>query len=64
MNDACYKVEPIQNRCTYEGPWGARSDAAPAAALDIANGAPSGADASDELVVVWSDGRFGLNHEA
>jgi hypothetical protein len=64
MNDACYNVDPIQNRCTYEGPFGARSDFAAGASLDIANGAPSGADASDELVVNWSDGRFGLNHEA
>ncbi len=63
MNDACYKIDPAQNRCTYEGPWGARSGAAPAAALDIANGAPTGADATNELVANWSDGRFGLNHE-
>jgi hypothetical protein len=63
INNACYKLEPSQNRCTYEGPFGARSDFVAAPSLDIANGAPSGADASDELVVNWSDGRFGLNHE-
>jgi hypothetical protein len=63
MNDACYKIDPVQQRCTYEGPFGARSDLAAGASLDIANGAPSGADATDELVVNWSDGRFGLNHE-
>jgi hypothetical protein len=64
MNNACYHIDPIQNRCTYEGPFGARSDFAPAAALEIANGAPSGIDATDELVVNWSDGRFGPNQEA
>jgi len=63
INDACYKRDPAQNRCTYEGPFGARSDFVPAPSLDIANGAPSGADATDELVVNWSDGRDGLNHE-
>jgi hypothetical protein len=63
INNACYKRDPIQNRCTYEGPFGARSDFVAAPSLDVANGAPSGADASDELVVNWSDGRDGLNHE-
>ncbi len=63
INNACYKRDPSQNRCTYEGPFGARSDFVAAPSLDIANGAPSGADASDELVVNWSDGRDGLNHE-
>jgi hypothetical protein len=63
INNACYKLDPIQNRCTYEGPWGARSGSVAAPSLDIANGAPSGIDASDELVVNWSDGRDGLNHE-
>ena len=63
LNDACYKLDPRQNRCTYEGPFGARSDLVAAPSLDIANGAPSGSDASDELVVNWSDGREGLDHE-
>jgi hypothetical protein len=63
INNACYKRDPSQNRCTYEGPFGARSDFVAAPSLDIANGAPSGADATDELVVNWSDGRDGLNHE-
>jgi hypothetical protein len=63
INNACYKRDPIQNRCTYEGRWGARSDFVAAPSLDIANGAPSGSDATDELVVNWSDGRDGLNHE-
>jgi len=63
INDACYNRDPAQNRCTYEGPFGARSDFVPAPSLDVANGAPSGADATDELVVNWSDGRDGLNHE-
>jgi hypothetical protein len=63
INNACYVRDPVQDRCTYEGPWGARSDFVAAPSLDIANGAPGGADATDELIVNWSDGRDGLNHE-
>jgi hypothetical protein len=63
MNDACYNIDPVFNECTEDGIAGARSDLAAAPALDIANGAPTGVGATNEIVDAWVDGRFGLNHE-
>jgi hypothetical protein len=62
VNTGCYYFDPVADRCAEDGPGG--SPAEPAPSLDIANGAPSGANATNELVFAWSDGRFGLNHEA
>ena len=61
--DTCNAFEPSIGRCVEDGVGGARSDLSPAPSVDIANGAPSGADASDRLVLSWVDGRDGLNHE-
>jgi hypothetical protein len=63
MNDACFFVEKIEGRCVYDGVAGARTDLAAMPSIDIANGAPSGLDASDEMVDAWSDGSGGLNNE-
>jgi hypothetical protein len=63
MNDACFFVDPVAGRCNMEGPAGARTDLMAMPSVDIANGAPTGAGATNEIVDVWSDGRNGLNHE-
>jgi hypothetical protein len=61
--DLCTGFEPSIGRCVEDGIGGARDDLGPAPSVDIANGAPSGADATNQLVNSWADGRDGLNHE-
>jgi hypothetical protein len=61
--DTCNAFEPSIGRCVEDGVGGARSDLSPAPSVDIANGAPSGTDASNRIVLTWVDGRDGLNRE-
>jgi hypothetical protein len=61
--DTCNYFEPSIGRCVMDGVAGARDDLSPAPSVDIANGAPAGADATNRMVITWVDGREGLNHE-
>jgi hypothetical protein len=53
--------DPVISDVFFDGIAGARTDSYPS--IDVANGAPSGSHASNEIVISWADARNGLNHE-
>jgi hypothetical protein len=61
--DPCYFVDPVILRCVMDGVAGARNDLAGAPSVDIANGAPTGVGATNDILLTWVDGRDGLNQE-
>lgn len=63
--DTCFAVQFDGGsfRCVMDGVAGARDDLSSAPSVDIANGAPTGDGATDEIVRTWVDGHDGLNHE-
>jgi hypothetical protein len=63
--DPCFvqNFDGTSMRCVEDGLAGARNDLSASPSVSIANGAPTGAGATDEIVNTWADGRDGLNDE-
>jgi hypothetical protein len=54
--------DPVLGRPVIDGFAGARSDLAPAPSVDIANGAPTGADATNRIVMSYVSGEITKPH--
>jgi hypothetical protein len=63
--DTCFLVQfdGAGFRCVMDGVAGARDDLSSSPSISIANGAPTGAGATNVIYDTWVDGRDGVNNE-
>ena len=61
VTDPCFFTDPVYGRCVMDGFAGARTDLSAAPSVDIANGAPTGAGATNQIVDVWADNDGDVN---
>jgi hypothetical protein len=63
--DTCFLVQfdGAGFRCVMDGVAGARDDLSSSPSVSIANGAPTGAGATNVIYDTWVDGRDGVNNE-
>jgi hypothetical protein len=61
INDPCFFVDPVYGRCVMDGYAGARTDLSAMPSVDIANGAPTGTGATNEIVDAWADSGLSVN---
>jgi hypothetical protein len=55
VTNPCFFMDPIEGRCVMDGYSGARTDLAASPSVSIANGAPTGAGATNEIIDAWSN---------
>ena len=61
--ETCWRIDLVVGGCVEDGIAGISQITVTEPKVDIANGAPNGTDATNELVMSWVDGRGGVNHE-